>query len=265
MGANALPLAPQCPLATVAPSRAEQNPRKATARPGAAQDPREAPARPLTEWTAPEATAPLMAWSQYREVPTDIPPVRQEPRRASTAWLSAGQHPRGMSTASSGAAQRARGAPTASPSEQLLSIHRRSLTPVLILGGGAADRAQLARAFHRESPHRAGAFVRVDCIGEQAGFAAALQDYLLAGESATGNVVHETEAGTLFLDSVACLAPHTQRLLLELVSRSPGAWNGRVIVGSLVDLASEVDSGHFLGELFDCLDKLRVQLEPAPA
>lgn len=170
-----------------------------------------------------------------------------------------------MSTASPGTAQRARGASTASPSEQLLSIHRRSLTPVLILGGGAADRAQLARAFHRESPHHAGAFVRVDCMGEESDFAAALQDYLLAGDSAAGNVVHEAEAGTLFLDSVDSLAPRTQRLLLELVSRAPGAWNGRVIVGSLVDLAPEVASGRFLGELLDCLDKLRVQLEPARA
>ena len=224
-GATARPFASQYPQAATAPSHAAQDTRKATALPD--------------------------AWTQQREVPTDIPPVTQGPWGASSAWLSTEQH--------------ARGASTASPPAHLLSLHRRSLTPVLILGGASQDRSQLARAFHRESPRHAGAFVRVDCARDEPAFTAALQEYLLAAGATVGNPIYDSESGTLFLDSIASLAPRTQRLLFELVSRSPGGWAGRVIVGSPEGLDDEVAAGRFHGELFDCLDKLRVPLATAHA
>jgi len=140
---------------------------------------------------------------------------------------------------------------------------------VLVLGGSPDDRTQLARAFHRDSPNHAGAFVRIDCGRDEPLLAAALQDFLSAAGAPAGNPVLEATGGTLFLDSIASLAPRSQRLLLELVSLTPGGaadpWDGRLIVGNRDDLAPDIAAGRFLAALYDCLDKLRVQLEPGPA
>jgi DNA-binding NtrC family response regulator len=135
---------------------------------------------------------------------------------------------------------------------------------VLILGGASPDRRQLARAFHRASPNSTGAFVCVEC-GDEARLATAIHEFLSSAEALPGNPVCEANGGTLFLDSIGRLTPRTQRMLLELASRGPGTpagrWRGRLIIGNGADLGAELESGRFLGTLYDCVDKLRIELD----
>src|SRR5262249_24712046 len=152
---------------------------------------------------------------------------------------------------------------------QLLRLNRRSLTHVMILGGSREDRLQLARAFHRESPNRLGPFVRLDCRHDEARITAHLEELLWARGPREGSPSHSSARGTPFLDSIASLPRPGQRLLLELASHAADADAEpqlvRVILGNRDDLASEVASGRFLDALLDCLDKLRVHLEPGTA
>ena len=140
---------------------------------------------------------------------------------------------------------------------------------MLVLGGSAGDRLQLARAFHRESRHHAGRFVHLHCGRDAASLSAALHDFLSAPGAPVGNPIRDSDGGTLFLDSIAALPPAGQRLLLELALRTPetpgGSWRGQLVVGNDGDLDAEVEGGRFLAGLYDCLDKLRIELEAARA
>jgi DNA-binding NtrC family response regulator len=140
---------------------------------------------------------------------------------------------------------------------------------VLILGGSPEDRTQLARALHRQSPHHAGAFVRVEAGRDETVLSMALQEFLSAAGAANENPIRQAAGGTLFVDAIGSLSPGTQRLMLELVSRTEGTAAGlcrwRLVTGNDADLATEVEAGRFLAPLFDCLDKLRIQLEKASA
>jgi len=140
---------------------------------------------------------------------------------------------------------------------------------VLILGGSAHDRGQLARSLHRDSPHRAGSFVRLEADREEAQLSLALQEFLSAAGATEENPIRQAAGGTLFIDSIAGLSLHSQRLLLELVSRTEGTAAGlcrwRLVTGNRGDLSPEVEAGRFLAALYDCLDKLRIQLEKASA
>lgn len=163
--------------------------------------------------------------------------------------------------------QQARGAITAWPPSHRLEALGHSLTSVLVLGGSAEDRTQLARSLHRESANHAGAFVRLDSDRDEATLAVALQEFLSAAGATNGNPILQAAGGTLFIDSIASLTPHTQRLLLELVSRTDGTAAGlcrwRLVTGTGTDLSPDVEAGRFLTALYDCLDKLRIQLEKA--
>jgi DNA-binding NtrC family response regulator len=145
---------------------------------------------------------------------------------------------------------------------------RHTLTSVLILGGSPDDRTQLARSFHRESPNHAGAFVRVEG-SDEAPLAVALQDFLSAAGAPEHNPIRQAAGGTLFIDAISGLTVHTQRLLLELLTRTEGTAAGlcrwRLVTGDRTDPSAEVEEGRFLPALYDCLDKLRIELEPAPA
>ena len=140
---------------------------------------------------------------------------------------------------------------------------------MLILGGSPEDRTQLARSLHRDSANHAGAFVRLDSERDEAPLSVALQEFLSAAGATDGNPILQAAGGTLFIDSIASLSSPTQRLLLELVSRTDGTAAGlcrwRLVTGNQADLSPEVEAGRFLAALYDCLDKLRIQLEKAPA
>lgn len=229
--------------------------RGAAARPNAQNHPNVSTARTRREQDTRATTARPRAWKVPGEASTARPLAAQQARRAPTASPSA--------------SQQARGVITAWPSARHFELRRNVLTSVLILGGSPEGRAQLARALHRESPHHAGAFVRFDCDRDETRLFRALQEMLSAAGAPQDNPIRRAVGGTLFLDSVASLSAATQRPLLELISRVEGTSAGlcrwRLMSGSPAELSPDVAAGSFLATLYDCLDKLRIQLEPGPA
>ena len=157
------------------------------------------------------------------------------------------------------------------PPARLIGLHRHSLTNVLIVGGTAAQRAEVARAFHRESPLASGAFVTVDCRNDQERLRLALDGWAVGSDASDRNPFEAAEHGTLYLDPIEQLSPDTQRLLLglarrlhgESVGRRDGPCAGRLVAGNPRGLAEVVSEGRFLPALQDALDKVRVELEPA--
>lgn len=138
---------------------------------------------------------------------------------------------------------------------------------VLIVGGTGEERRAAAAAFHRASELRSGPLLEVNAATQGALFARALCDWLGVGETGPGeNPLRGGARGTLFLDDVIALAPEAQRLMLELLRRRPAAgggsecWCGRLVVGCAGDPGAAVAAGEFSASLFDCLDKVRVDL-----
>jgi DNA-binding NtrC family response regulator len=154
--------------------------------------------------------------------------------------------------------------------EQLIRLHRHSLINVLVLYGSPAEREQIARVFHRESPVRSGPFVRVDCAREEETLKSALRAWVTGESREPGDdPLLGAGRGTLFLDSVTRLTLETQRLLLEFCTRILGdveargsdAWDGRLVVGSQDDPGEAVTNQRFLLELYDCVNKVRIELD----
>jgi len=143
---------------------------------------------------------------------------------------------------------------------------------VLVIGGFPEDREHVASAFHRESAQSRGPFVRVRCDREEAVLQRALESWLSAADDDPGaNPLRRAEHGTLFLDSIEALSPWTQRALLPLVCERPldphdvppPPFVGRLIVGASEDLSDAVSAARFLPALYDAVDKIRIDLEPA--
>ena len=162
-----------------------------------------------------------------------------------------------------------RGAGSTAP-PLLVRLHRHDLFNVLIQGGTAEQRLNVAYAFHRESEIRLEPFVCVDCGCDPHRLLWALHARLspMVAEP-RGDPLRASENGTLFLDHVAGLGPHTQKLLLALTRRAAGSpsptlraesWVGRLIVGNAEPLSVAVAAGAFLSPLYDALDKVRVEL-----
>jgi DNA-binding NtrC family response regulator len=158
-------------------------------------------------------------------------------------------------------------APGPGLTEPLIAIHRRTLVPAVVVGGSSRGRSGVARLLHRESPVRDGRFVRVDSAREEVRLRAALESWRFGAESVRRpGPVLDAAGGTLFVDNVETLSPATQRLLLALAScrldesESAPRWPGRMILGNPRDLAADSAQGRFLSELWDCVDKLRVDL-----
>jgi len=152
-----------------------------------------------------------------------------------------------------------------------MRLHRRSLTHLLLMGGTAADRACLALAFHRASPLRRGPFLQVKGDRDGARLQRSFQSALLTTDGvAPDDLLRAAEGGTLFVDRVEKLSLATQGLFLRFLDRLspaecgevPAVWLGRITVGSVAPLESAVATGRFLPALFDCLDKVRVELSP---
>ncbi len=150
----------------------------------------------------------------------------------------------------------------------LIRKHRAGLHHVLVSGGTADRRADIARAFHTQSALAAGAFVRIDAAIESARLEAALLDWLAPPAPVkAGDPLRLSARGTLFIEHLEHLSPPGQRRLLAFVGAAErgaaGAWAGRLIAGSAMALEEEVAGGRFLSSLFDTLDKVRVHLGSA--
>jgi len=78
--------------------------------------------------------------------------------------------------------------------------------------------------------------------------------------------------GTVFVDAVEALSHESQRLLLILLERLAEASAlgenrpiGRLIAGSRTNLEQEVAAGRFLPQLYDAINKVRVDLRQSSA
>lgn len=153
---------------------------------------------------------------------------------------------------------------------RLLHLHRHSLIHVLVVGGSIERRVAVAHAFHEGSPLHAGPFLHVDCALQHELVRSALEFWIAGGHGDPGgNPLRASERGTLFLDQVDRLPLETQRLLLAFAEQTTrdlqGGWAGRLIAGSERDLSEAVHSGQFVAALYDCLDKVRIELgKPKP-
>lgn len=158
------------------------------------------------------------------------------------------------------------------PPPQLVRLHRHSLTNVVVIGGTAERRVQVARAFHRESPLRGAEFAVVDARVDDERLMSALLAWSAGVRATEPNPLGSVGHGTLFIDHVERLSQESQRLLLGLAERilgepsvpadAPGP--GRIVAGNPHPLAATVAEGRFSDALYDALDKVRVELEVPP-
>lgn len=150
----------------------------------------------------------------------------------------------------------------------LMQLHRNSLTPVLIVGGTAQRRSEMAKAFHEQSPVSAGLFTTLDCATDEPVLQAALQCWRSAIPAGVElNPLRACSSGTLFLDRLEALSLDTQRSLLALLNRldphdGPCA---RLTVGCATDPGPAARAGTLSPGLLDRLDKVRIELGDLPA
>lgn len=158
------------------------------------------------------------------------------------------------------------------PSPPRAGSRRHRLTHVLVIGGSGAQREEVGRTFHRESPLSAGPFVRVDCRTDVEALRQALEAWRTAGGGSHTNPLRASESGTLYLDQIEELPPDVQPLLLELAGRLQGElagteeWPcaGRLIAANSRSLARPVAEGRFDRALSNALDRVRVDLGSPP-
>jgi transcriptional regulator of acetoin/glycerol metabolism len=158
------------------------------------------------------------------------------------------------------------------PPARLVRLHRHNVTNVLVMGGSAEQRLQIAYAFHRESLVRRGPFVCVDGERDELRLRMSIQSRVSSMcPDVPADPLRAAEHGTFFLDSVGSMSKDTQRMLLAFLLRcvnvSPaddeGAWVGRLVAGSTEHLSIAVGNGCFSAALYDFLDKVRVELPVA--
>jgi DNA-binding NtrC family response regulator len=146
--------------------------------------------------------------------------------------------------------------------------------PVLITGESGVGKELVARAIHRASARRAGAFIPVNCgaipdtlieshlFGHEKGaFTGAYNKQIGSIEAANG--------GTILLDEIGDLPIASQASLLRFLQESTVARIGsahqsrvdaRVIAATHVDLAAAVRAGRFREDLFYRLNVLPVEV-----
>jgi DNA-binding NtrC family response regulator len=111
----------------------------------------------------------------------------------------------------------------------------------------------------------------VDCRRDEPRLRAALEGCLArVATNGSPNLVLAAWGGTLYLDHVTALGPATQKLvrcaLHSGLAGGADAWPLRISAGDDFDPENAVQSGRFLPELHDALDKIRVELDrPAVA
>ncbi len=147
---------------------------------------------------------------------------------------------------------------------------------VLIEGESGSGKELVARAIHRASAHRSGAFLPVNC--------GSIPDTLLESElfghtkgaftdasADKPGLFHEARGGTLFLDEVAELPLAVQSKLLRAIEtkavRPLGATrempvDARIVAATNRNLKSEVDEGRFREDLYFRLNVLHIFVPP---
>lgn len=157
-----------------------------------------------------------------------------------------------------------------------IAIVAPSRSTVLVTGASGSGKELVARAIHRNSPRRSGAFVAVNC--------GALTETLLESElfghlrgsftGATGDkrgLFEEANGGTIFLDEIGetslALQVKLLRVLQESEVRRVGSAKSthidvRVITATNRDLEHEVKEGRFREDLFYRLSVVTLKVPP---
>jgi len=165
------------------------------------------------------------------------------------------------------------------PMQEALSLVRRvapSDATVLIRGESGTGKELIAKAIHYASPRAAGPLVKVNC--------AALAESLIEAElfghekgAFTGAVATRkgrfelADGGSLFLDEIGDLAPHTQVKLLRVLqerefervgSSRPIAVNVRLLAATHRNLEALVRDGGFRDDLYYRINVVTIALPP---
>ena len=162
--------------------------------------------------------------------------------------------------------------------ERLLRSHAdaRRLPPILIQGETGTGKGLLAKAIHRASPRRDGAFVDVNC--------AAIPEPLLEAEmfgfergaftdarQAKAGLIQSAHRGTIFLDEVGLMPAALQAKLLKAIeeqtvrrlgstrNESVDVW---ILAATSEDLAAAARERRFREDLYHRLAVLTVHLPP---
>jgi hypothetical protein len=145
-------------------------------------------------------------------------------------------------------------------------------THVLVVHGTEAERDAVASSVYHGTPVPRGGYVRFDCRTEQHQLRVALCEWVMRdGCGRDAPALMGDRNLTLHLEAIDALVPECQRLLVELLDRlaetavteqlRPMA---RLVATSAEDLGGLVAAGRFSAELYDAVDKARVDLS-APA
>jgi len=162
-----------------------------------------------------------------------------------------------------------RGGQMAQPPADFIELHSHSLTTLLVIGGQAIERRAVAISFHGSSDVSSGPFVAVDCRREGERLHSALQALLADTAPDPGpDPIRAAWSGTLFLEEADALSVECQRMLawfaqhtLEGAVGAEGGWPIRLAVG----VSGDPDGLHFIPELRDEIDKLRIDLDEVQA
>jgi two-component system response regulator HydG len=152
-------------------------------------------------------------------------------------------------------------------------------TTVLLSGETGVGKGLVARALHRASPRRRGAFVHADC----ASLASSLIESELFGhergaftgaDARRAGRFERAARGTIFLDEIGELDPKLQALLLRVLQdreyeRVGGneslAMTARVVAATSRDLRREVRAGRFRADLYFRLCVVHLEIPPLRA
>ena len=158
--------------------------------------------------------------------------------------------------------------------KELIAAVAPAMSTVLIRGESGTGKERVARAIHRAGPRSAGPFVRFDCSAFDDGL---LEAELFGAEKGAlpaitrgrRGAMRRADGGTLYLADVGTLpAPTQMRLLRAIQERAVtplGAEDAlpvdvRVVAGTAVDLAAEVEAGRFREDLFFRLNVIPLEI-----
>jgi two-component system response regulator AtoC len=159
---------------------------------------------------------------------------------------------------------------------ELLPVVAQSKSTVLIEGESGTGKELIAEAIHLNSPRRTGPFIKVNC--------AALAEGILESElfghvkgAFTGAITDKkgrfelAHKGTIFLDEIGEISPHTQVKLLRVLQEEEFERVGgtesvkvdvRIIAATNKDLTRAMEKGEFRGDLYYRLRVVPIHLPP---
>jgi len=147
---------------------------------------------------------------------------------------------------------------------------------ILLLGENGTGKSVLARAMHRRSPRRGGAFVTVSCPSLsrellESDLFGHVKGAFTGAHADTQGKVAAADGGTLFLDEIGELPLEIQTKLLRLLQEreyervgetKPRRANVRIISATNRDLTQAVADGKFREDLFYRLNVISLRLPP---